>query len=166
MARPRKPFNWDSVDALISMRATEKYIAEYLLKKEDKLGPHEITAKAIQRKAKLINRRIQERWGMSFVQFREQKQEDWRIELTQLQRKAAREGKIAMQIWLGKQDLEQRDKSEVHETFEPLILNMPLKGESITVTKKGSQHVSHSTPATSELPQVPVLPAQPSEKRD
>jgi hypothetical protein len=60
-----------------------------------------------------------------------------------------------------------RDKQEIHaEGFEPLILNMPLKGESITVTKKGSQHVSHSTPATSELPQVPVLPAQPSEKRD
>jgi DNA-binding CsgD family transcriptional regulator len=78
----------------------------------------------------------------------------------------AMKGNATMLIWLGKQTLGQRDKSEVHETFEPLILNMPLKGESVTVTKKGSQHVSHSTPATSELPQVPVLPAEPSEKRD
>lgn len=112
MARPRLSFNWDAVEALISLKASERYIAEYLLKK-DGVSPADIDGKMIQKKIKLLQRRITERWGCSFVQFREQKQEDWKIELTQLQRKAAKSGNVTMQIWLGKQDLEQRDKESI-----------------------------------------------------
>jgi hypothetical protein len=161
MARPRKPFNWDIVEALISLKASERYIAEYLLKKEGH-APNEIDSRMVSRNIKLLQRRIKERWGTSFVQFRDQKQEDWRIELIQLQRKSAKDGKIAMQIWLGKQDLGQHDKMDIHETFEPLVLNMPISGQSVTVTKKGLEHGSNQSPAANQLPPVPALLPEPA----
>ena len=115
MGRPRKEFSWDVVEALASVKATEKYIAQYLLRKDGEI-PDE---KNVDTKIKFIERRVKERWGVTFVEFRAQKQEDWKIELTQLQRKAARNGNITMQIFLGKQDLGQSDKQETKITEAP-----------------------------------------------
>jgi hypothetical protein len=132
--RPRLNFNWEVVEALISMRASERYIAEYLLKKEG-VSPTEIDSKMIAKRVKLLQRRIQERYGVNFVQFREQKQEDWQIKLRQLQRKSAENGNIPMQIFLGKNDLGQSDKMETKNehkvnSFADFIKELHDEGEN------------------------------------
>ena len=126
MARPRKTFNWDVVEALATIRSSELYIARYLLKKEGKIPDK----KSVDSYVKLIERRIRERWDLSFVEFREQKQDSWKVELTELQRKTARSGNVVMQIFLGKQDLGQSDKVEqkVHQEAD---INTTINAASI-----------------------------------
>jgi hypothetical protein len=110
MSRPRDEFDWDLVESLAMVEATEAFIAERLIAKDG----DEINAKTIQAKIKMLQRRIQERYRCSFVQFRDQKLEHRRIALRKLQWKSAERGSAAMQIWLGKQYLEQKDKN-AHE---------------------------------------------------
>jgi len=105
----RKEINWDVVDALATNKSSERYIAEYLLKKEG----HLLNKTMVDTMVKRIEHRIKERWNVTFIQFREQKQEAWKVELTQLQRTSARNGSIPMQIFLGKQDLDQCDKTQL-----------------------------------------------------
>jgi hypothetical protein len=127
--RPRKEFNWDVLDALTSLGASETYIAKYLLKKEG-ISPHEINRKMINRTIKMIERRIKERWGGTFVEFKAEMAEEWNIELTQLQRASARQGKIDMLKWLGIQDLGQTQKIEQknENTVAQVTLTLPANG--------------------------------------
>jgi len=108
IGRPRLPFDWDLVTSLVMAGCSESFIAERLLAKE---GIPE-NFKSIQKMIKLLQRRITEKYGCSFVQFREQKIETKKLKLSQLQWKSAEAGNVTMQIWLGKNLLGQTDKVE------------------------------------------------------
>jgi hypothetical protein len=101
MARPTKDleemeFNgWDQLDALI-VWASQVYCAE-------KLGINIDTLSA----------RIKERTGLSFSEYKQQKKEPLRINLLKKQYDVAMAGNVSMLIWLGKNELGQKDKSEV-----------------------------------------------------
>jgi hypothetical protein len=102
-----------------------------------------------------------------YVQLIEEAKQRGKTKLRDLQWKRALEGSDKMIIHMSKHYLGQHDKMDIHETFEPLILNMPLSGKSVTVTKKGAEYVGNHTPAASQLPPVPVLQPEPSrEDRD
>jgi hypothetical protein len=113
MSRPRKEledieFNgWDQLDALI-VWASEAYCAE-------KLGINVDTLAA----------RIKERSGISFSEYKQQRQEPMRINLLKKQYDVAMNGNVAMLIWLGKQHLNQSDKQE----------NKVASGVSINITQ-------------------------------
>ena len=114
MARPRDEFDWDMVESLAMLEASEQFIAERLLFKEKT----EATFKTIQAKIKLIQRRIKERFNCSFVQFRAQKIEGQKIKLRSWQWKSAEKGNATIQIWLGKQYLGQSDKPNNEEEVQ------------------------------------------------
>lgn len=90
------------------LECTEAFIAERLVIKDN----DEVNAKSIQAKIKILQRRITERFNCSFVQFRQQRLENRRLQLRQWQWKAAERGNTAMLIWLGKQYLGQCDMPE------------------------------------------------------
>lgn len=104
MARPRKElenieFNgWDQLDALI-VWASEEYCAE-------KIGINIET----------LANRIKEKSGLSFPEYKRQKQEPMRINLLKKQYDVAMNGNVAMLIWLGKNHLKQSDKLETKDT--------------------------------------------------
>jgi len=101
MARPRKELEnikfdgWEQLDALI-VWASEVYCAE-------RLGINIETLAA----------RIKEKTGLSFPEYKKQKQEPMRINLMKKQYDVAMQGNVAMLIWLGKQYLKQSDKQEI-----------------------------------------------------
>src|SRR2546428_744152 len=126
MARPRDDFDWNLVESLVMMEASEAFIAERLIiKQNEDLPKHEqtqVNRKSIDAKIRFMQRRIQERYKCSFVEFRQQKKEDKKAQLRSMQWKAAQKGSAAMLIWLGKQYLGQSDKveqkNETHITVE------------------------------------------------
>lgn len=100
MARPRKELEdikfdgWDQLDALI-VWASEVYCAEKLGISIDSLA-----------------RRIKEKTGLDFAEYKQQKQEPMRINLMKKQYDIAMNGNVSMLIWLGKQYLGQSEKQE------------------------------------------------------
>jgi len=107
MARPTKDlenmeFNgWEQLDALI-VWASQVYCAE-------KLGINIDTLAA----------RIKERTGLSFSEYKQQKKEPLRINLLKKQYDVAMAGNVSMLIWLGKNELGQKDKLE-HDASEEI----------------------------------------------
>lgn len=114
MGRPQIPFDWDLVDGLLALNASEDYVAERLLIQSGE-PVNDLTLKA---KIRTMQRRIRLRWDMTFVEYRKKKLEGRNLKLAQLQLKAAEKGSAAMLIWLGKQWLGQADKSK-HELSGP-----------------------------------------------
>jgi len=108
MARPTKDlenieFNgWDQLDALI-VWASQVYCAE-------KLG---ISIETLATK-------IKERTGLSFPEYKHQKKESLRINLLKKQYDVAMAGNVSMLIWLGKNELGQKDKLESDFTVSEL----------------------------------------------
>lgn len=96
--RPRKnldepKFNgWDQLDALV-IWSTQEYCAERLGMSADTLS-----------------QLIKEKTGLSFPEYKSQKQEPMRINLLKKQYDTAMNGNVTMQIWLGKQYLGQSEK--------------------------------------------------------
>jgi hypothetical protein len=107
--RPKIEIDWDSLEALLGLEASEYYCATWLLKKQKK----EINKKSVDAAIKVIQRRITERFGMSFVQYRDKMLDGRRMKLRELQWKAADKGNAAILIWLGKQYLGQVDQHKV-----------------------------------------------------
>lgn len=105
---PKKPFDWDLVDSLLMRESSLEFVAERLIVKDGAF----VNKKSIDAKVKLIQRRIKERFSLSFVQYRNQKMEPQRIKLRDWQWKAAEKGSIPMLIWLGKQYLAQSERVE------------------------------------------------------
>lgn len=101
MARPRKEINWDDVDKLCGLQCTEEEIAQFLGISVDTLG------RACQRDQK-----------MSFAEYFGQKRGLGRVSLRRAQWQLAQKGNPTMLIWLGKQYLNQRDRSS-HEHSGP-----------------------------------------------
>lgn len=109
--RPKIQIDWDSLEALLGLEASEYYCATWLLKKQGK----DIDQKSIDAAIKVIQRRIKERFGMSFVQYRDKMLDGRRMKLRELQWKAADKGNPAVLIWLGKQYLGQSEKVEAKQ---------------------------------------------------
>lgn len=100
MARPKKDLEniifdgWDQLDALI-VWASEVYCAEKL-----GIGIETLATK------------IKERTGLSFPEYKHKKKESLRINLLKKQYDVAMAGNVSMLIWLGKNELGQKDKLE------------------------------------------------------
>ena len=91
---------WDQLDALI-VWASQEYCAEKLGISVDTLA-----------------RRLKER-GFSFAEYKHKKKESLRINLLKKQYDVAMAGNVSMLIWLGKNELGQKDKLE-HDTVEDI----------------------------------------------
>ena len=106
MGRPRKELDWHLLETMVALDASLNYCAERQLIKWDK----EPTSKTIKAAREVIERRIQERWKMTFTELKEQKKEPVHIKLKQKQIELALAGNVTMLIWLGKQLLGQSEK--------------------------------------------------------
>ena len=108
MARPSKEledieFNgWDQLDALI-IWSSQEYCAE-------KLGIS----------ADTLALRIKKRHGLSFPEYKHKRKESLRINLLKKQYDVAMAGNVSMLIWLGKNELGQKDKLESDFTVSEL----------------------------------------------
>ena len=97
--RPRKEIDMKLVASLCEIQCTGEEIAAVLGMSYDTL-----------------ERRVQEETGNNFADYRKDKTANGRMSLRRAQFKAAMEGNVTMQIWLGKQTLGQRDKADVEHS--------------------------------------------------
>lgn len=104
MGRPRKELEditvdgWQLLDSLVLWSAHSEYIAEQLGISEDTLS-----------------KRIKEKHGVTFTEYRNKVKEKLRINLAKKQYDVAMAGNVSMLIWLGKNELGQSDKTENRE---------------------------------------------------
>lgn len=108
---PTKFFDWHLLESLAIVEARAEYVCERMLIASGR-NPFEISRTDIESMHKRLNRRLKQRFDLTYVQYVEQKREAWRIKLRSLQRTSAVNGNVTMQIWLGKQELGQVDKAE------------------------------------------------------
>ena len=106
MGRPRKEIDWIQLESVVTLDGSLDYCAERQLVKWGK-EPNKKTIKAAR---EVIERRVKERYGMTFTEFKEQKKEPVRLKLRQKQLDTAFSGNVTMMIWLGKQILGQSEK--------------------------------------------------------
>ena len=99
MGRPQAEFDWKRFDTLCAFPdvITQEDIAEAMLVSVD-----------------TCDRRIKDKDGCTFAEYRTKKQGGLRTSLFSYQMKQAEKGNPTMLIWLGKQYLGQSDK-QVHE---------------------------------------------------
>ena len=112
MARPRKELEditvdgWQLLESLIIWSAHAEYIA-------DQLGVSEDT----------LSRRIKEKHGVSFAEYRNKQKEKIRINLAKKQYDVAMSGNPTLLIWLGKNELGQSDKNETALTVSEINID-------------------------------------------
>lgn len=99
--RPKKAFDWDKLDAILQYGAWCVDCADILDVSKD-----------------TVERRIKEKHGLTFDEYRHMKMSRTRMRLAQKQIEAALAGNVTMLIWLGKQYLGQQDKHEVASTAQ------------------------------------------------
>jgi hypothetical protein len=99
---------WDQLDALI-IWASQEYCAE-------KLGISIET----------LATRIKEKSGLSFPEYKHQKKEPLRINLLKKQYDVAMAGNVSMLIWLGKNELGQKDKIENEHLIDTTKIEIHL----------------------------------------
>ena len=87
---------WKLLDSLIVWSAHAEYVAEQLGISPDTL-----------------DRRIKEKFGCGFAEYRVKKKEPMRVNLRKKQYDLAMEGNPTLLIWLGKNELGQTDKNEI-----------------------------------------------------
>ena len=109
MGRPRKEIDWHTLDSLATLDAALNYCAERQIIKWEE----EVSQETIKAAREVIERRIKERFGLTFTEYKDQKKEPVRIKLKQKQIEIAMGGNVTMLIWLGKQYLGQSEKTEV-----------------------------------------------------
>ena len=111
MARPLKKVDSEAIKKLAQLHCTYEEIAEFC----------EVSTKTLQR---------------NYVHLIKKGREMGRISLRRAQFEKALGGNVAMQIWLGKQHLDQKDKIEQTNFNEPLPLIIDAKTEEIKDGKK------------------------------
>ena len=109
MGRPRKEFNWEKLDAVLQYGAWQIDCADILDVSMD-----------------TIERRIREKFDMTFAEYRNKRMSRTRMRLAQKQIEAALGGNITMMIWLGKQYLGQSDKHEQAITSDAPVFSINL----------------------------------------
>ena len=115
MARPLKKIDTQAITKLAQLHCTFDEIAEFC----------DVSTKTLQR---------------NYVHLIKKGREMGRISLRRAQFEKALGGNVAMQIWLGKQLLDQRDKIEQTNFNEPLPLI--IEGESTTLNGKSNNKVN------------------------
>ncbi len=100
IGRPKKTFDWKLVKRLCNMQCTKMEIAEILQVSDDTLI-----------------RRIKEKWGedATFAALFKRWSAGGKVSMRRLQFRSAMKGSVVMQIWLGKQWLDQEDHPEPME---------------------------------------------------
>jgi hypothetical protein len=111
MARPIKKVDEQAIQKLAQMHCTFDEIAEFC----------EVSTKTLQR---------------NYVHLIKKGRELGKISLRRAQFEKALSGNVVMQIWLGKQHLDQRDKIEQTNYNEPLPLIIEAQSEDINGEKK------------------------------
>ena len=95
MGRPRIEVDWEQFDKLCAIQATLVEISAWFNCCED-----------------TIEARVQEKHGVTFSEYYKSKSAVGKMSLRRQMFKAANAGNITMQIWLSKQYLGMRDKTE------------------------------------------------------
>jgi hypothetical protein len=111
MARPMKKVDEDAIKKLAQLHCTYDEIAEF----------SGVSTKTLQR---------------NYVHLIKKGREMGRISLRRAQFEKALSGNVVMQIWLGKQHLDQRDKIEQTTYNEPLPLIINAQPDEIEDVKK------------------------------
>lgn len=96
MGRPPIEIDWEEFDKLCSLQCTQEEIA----------GWFGCTIETIRIK-------LRDKFGLTFLEYFEQKRGKGKVSLRRAQFKTAVGGNPAMLIWLGKQYLGQTDKSDI-----------------------------------------------------
>lgn len=99
MARPRKDIDWETVEKLCGLQCLETEIADFI----------GVSIATLYRAAKRDH-------GVGFDEYFAQKRGMGRVALRRAQWQAAQKGNPALLIWLGKQHLDQKDKSALEHT--------------------------------------------------
>ena len=106
MARPKIEIDFKLVENLCEIQCTGEEIASVLEIDYDTL-----------------NSRVKEEYGISFSEYYKKKSEAGKMSLRRMQWKAAERGNTTMLVWLGKQYLGQKDKSELSgDSDSPIIV--------------------------------------------
>ena len=106
VGRPRIRVDWEQIDDMLKIFCTAEEIAGILSFSVDTL-----------------DRRCKEDNGINFAEYSGQKRQHGKASLRRSQYvKATQEGNPTMQIWLGKQYLDQKDQIESKETKEIKIV--------------------------------------------
>lgn len=106
MARPKKEFNKNSFEELCRIQCTKSEICSVLDIDDETL-----------------NRMIKDEYDSSFSDIYKKYSEDGKMSLRRWQRNAAQKGNASLLIWLGKQDLGQRDIVENVNNDRVIIIN-------------------------------------------
>lgn len=109
MGRRPTPIDWVQFDKLCHIQCTAREIAAWFDTSVD-----------------TIERRCKSEHKMTFAEYYAQKKEKGLISLRRLQYQAAEKGSNAMLIWLGKQYLGQKDKSETEITGEGINIKIDI----------------------------------------
>ena len=111
MGRPRKEIEYDHLEKLCAIQATELEICEWYGVCEDTL-----------------NTRCKEHYdGLTFSEVYKIYSADGKISLRRLQWQSANKGNVGMQIWLGKQVLGQRERQEIEHQGDVKINIIPVE---------------------------------------
>jgi len=120
--RPKVEIDWDKVSGYLRAQCSSVGIAEIL----------GISTDTLYLRCKKDNK-------IDYTVFSEQKKSEGKELLRAKQYSMAMNGNITMQIWLGKQYLGQRDKSEIKETgTKKVILEYPKDIEFKEPPKRGT----------------------------
>lgn len=114
--RPRKEVEWREFDKLCSLQCTEQEIADWFEMNTDTLET-----------------RIREKYNCRFSELYRQKRGRGKIALRRMQMQSAEKGNVVMQIFLGKQYLNQKDK------FEDQTETQPIKIEFVDAKNTSSE---------------------------
>lgn len=99
MARPKKVIDWNDVEKLCALQCTQEEIAQFC----------ECSVDTLERHCRDVH-------GVSFAEYFKQKKGQGRISLRRAQWQAAQKGNPALLIWLGKQHLDQSDRSKLEHS--------------------------------------------------
>lgn len=112
MGRPIKEINWEEFEKLCAIQCTLGEIAAWFCCSED-----------------TIERRVQEEYGQTFAEVFSQKKKIGKMSLRRTLFQKAQEGNPTLLIWLSKQHLGMRDKTEIEAGKETrgFILNYSNK---------------------------------------
>ncbi len=111
MGRPVKEINWSEFEKLCALQCTLSEIAAWFCCSED-----------------TIERRVEEEYGQTFAEVFSQKKKFGRISLRRTMFQKAQEGNATLLIWLSKQHLGMKEKTEIEagkETRKTLSLAYP-----------------------------------------
>ena len=113
--RPRVTWDeaqWRQIDGMCAIQCTESEIAGVMNVSTDTL-----------------ERIVKDEWGINFAEYYKQKSDKGKMSLRRLQWKSAEAGNVAMQIFLGKQMLGQKEKAEA-ESVERIEVVSDVPGEN------------------------------------